>query len=164
LPFSAPRTNTLEPASKMAEDPLIVILVANPVAAVRTKGGSLEGAKVDGRKRIALTPAQVVKFLQSPAPPLVEKMRVVCSVTFGGMRTAELNRWRWDHIARDFAEVMIVPAKAKRGHGWPTTWTPRSTWGTASTRERSSRSRRPWCPRSSKQGHPGHPGCPIRFT
>ena len=102
------------------------IIRENPVAKVDMP----EHTRIDERQRKILSDEQVLAFLNGRAmgpngkPPrkdaetrLLElKVMAVCSRVLGGMRTSELNRWDWSMWdRRDFAEVRIVRAKAKRG-------------------------------------------------
>lgn len=108
------------------------IIPENPVARAPVP----EEARVDERPRTMLTDEQVRTFLDArpgvhkageklrkdAETRLLElKMMAVCSRVFGGLRTAEVNRWTWDLLldpeapAQSFERVRVRRAKAKRG-------------------------------------------------
>jgi integrase len=107
------------------------IIKENPAADV----GIPEGARRDERERVILTDEEIVTFLngrasgpngkkpRKDAERRLHEMKVmaICSRVFGGLRTAEVNRWSWDMIldpdlnVQTFASIDIRRAKAKRG-------------------------------------------------
>ena len=107
------------------------IIKENPVADVEIP----VGARRDDRERVILTDEEIAAFLNGRASgPAGKKPRkdaerrlhemkvmAICSRVFGGLRTAEVNRWSWDMIldpdlnVQTFASIDIRRAKAKRG-------------------------------------------------
>ena len=108
------------------------IIKENPVADVEIP----EGARREVRPREIITDAEILTFLggrasgpngkkpRADAERRLHEMKVmaICSRVFGGLRTAEVNRWSWDMIlnpdldVQTFVSIDIRRAKAKRGH------------------------------------------------
>jgi hypothetical protein len=107
------------------------VIKENPVADARIP----DGARRDERAREILTDAEILTFLSGHATgPNGKKPRkdaerrlhelkvmAICARVFGGLRTAEVNRWTWNMImapdidVQTFASINVRRAKAKRG-------------------------------------------------
>ena len=89
-------------------------LTDNPVAKLprRARAGKKAAATAVKKRRTILTDAEIARYLACETVDTELQLMSLVARVEGGMRTGDLNRWDWTHIATtDFASCVVPRAK-----------------------------------------------------